>query len=124
MREAALVAPYLHRRPDLHVDPTEAQLFRAQRSRPWVGVISFGSAAPLRYLVSPVLAIPLFAWMIVYHAATSKGLQAKRIARLFTPRRPGHTVGPAGKREDGRPGPRDRNEPRTEGASMPDESPH
>src|SRR5919202_1051053 len=36
------VFPYLHRHPDLLVDPTEAQLFRAQRSRPWVGIISFG----------------------------------------------------------------------------------
>lgn len=32
------VFPYLHRHPDLLVDPSEAQLFRAQRSRPWVGV--------------------------------------------------------------------------------------
>jgi uncharacterized membrane protein len=115
------VFPYLHRHPDLLVDPSEAGLFRAQRSRPWVGVISFGVAAILGYLVSPVLAIPLFAWMIAYHAATSEGLQANRIARLFATRRQRHTAGPAGKRMNDRPEPRDRNEPRTEGATMPND---
>src|SRR5918911_106391 len=45
------VFPYLHRHPDLLVDPTEAQLFRAQRSRPWVGIISFGLAALVGYLL-------------------------------------------------------------------------
>jgi uncharacterized membrane protein len=119
------VFPYLHRHPDLLVDPSEAGLFRAQRSRPWVGVISFGVAAILGYLVSPVLAIPLFAWMIVYHAATSEGLHANQIARLlFAPRHLRHTAGPAGKRKDARPEPRDHHEPRTKGTTMPnDESP-
>jgi uncharacterized membrane protein len=116
------VFPYLHRHPDLLVDPSEAGLFRAQRSRPWVGVISFGVAAILGYLVSPVLAIPLFAWMIVYHAATSEGLHANQIARLlFAPRHLRHTAGPAGERTHAPPEPRDRHEPRTEGATMPDD---
>jgi uncharacterized membrane protein len=117
------VFPYLHRHPDLLVDPSEARLFRAQRSRPWVGVISFGVAAILGYLVSPVFAIPLFAWMIVYHAATSEGLQANRIARLLAPRRLRHTAGPAAnkRKKYARPEPRDRHEPRTEGATMPDD---
>ncbi len=77
------VFPYLHRHPDLLVDPTEAQLFRAQRSRPWVGVISFGIAALGGYLLSPWTAIVLFVWMVAYHAVTSEGLYANRIARLF-----------------------------------------
>ena len=77
------VFPYLHRHPDLLVAPTEAQRFRAQRSRPWIGVISFGIAALVRYLLSPWIAIVLFMWMIAYHAATSEGLHANRIARLF-----------------------------------------
>src|SRR5919206_4731650 len=77
------VFPYLHRHPDLLVDPTEARLFRAQRSRPWVGVISFGIAALVGYLFSPWIAIVLFVWMIAYHAATSEGLHANRITRLF-----------------------------------------
>jgi hypothetical protein len=77
------VFPYLRRHPDLLVAPTEAQRFRAQRSRPWIGVISFGIAALVRYLLSPWIAIVLFMWMIAYHAATSEGLHANRIARLF-----------------------------------------
>jgi len=77
------VFPYLHRHPDLLVDPTDAQPFRAQRSRPWVGVISFGIAGLVGYLISPWIAIVLFVWMIAYHAATSEGLHANQIARLF-----------------------------------------
>lgn len=87
------VFPYLHRHPDLLVDHSEAWLFRAQRSRPWVGVVSFGAAAILGYLVGPVVAVPLFAWMIAYHAATSEGLHANRIARLFFPGRPDRAAG-------------------------------
>lgn len=37
----------------------------------------------MRYLLSPWIAIVLFMWMIAYHAATSEGLHANRIARLF-----------------------------------------
>src|ERR671932_569535 len=77
------VFSYLQRHPDLLVDPTEAQLFRAQRSRPGVGVISFGLAALVGYLLSPWIAIVLFVWMIAYHAATSEGLHANRIMHLF-----------------------------------------
>src|ERR671923_1567424 len=60
------VFPYLHRHPDLLVDRSEARVLRAQRSRPWVGVVSFGAAAILGYLFGPVFAIPLFVWMIAY----------------------------------------------------------
>ena len=81
------VFPYLHRHPDLLVDPSEARVLRAQRSRPWVGVVSFGAAAILGYLFGPV-----FVWMIAYHAATSEGLHANRIARLFWPSHPSHAA--------------------------------
>jgi uncharacterized membrane protein len=86
------VFPYLHRHPDLLVDPSEARVLRAQRSRPWVGVVSFGAAAILGYLFGPVFAIPLFVWMIAYHAATSEGLHANWIARLFWPSYPSHAA--------------------------------
>jgi uncharacterized membrane protein len=88
------VFPYLHRHSDLLVDPTEAQLYRVQRSRPWVGVISFGVAALVGYFLSPVIAILLFVWMIAYHAATSEGLDANRIARLFAWGSPPRQTGP------------------------------
>jgi uncharacterized membrane protein len=91
------VFPYLHRHPDLLVDPSEARVFGVQRSRPWVGVLSFGAAAILGYLVGPVFAIPLFVWMIAYHAATSEGLHANRIARLLSPGHPSHAVRTEGK---------------------------
>ena len=96
------VFPYLHRHPDLLVDHSEAWLFHAQRSRPWVGVVSFGAATILGYLVGPLIAIALFAWMIAYHAATSEGLHANRIARLFSPGRPDRTAGTEGERADPR----------------------
>jgi hypothetical protein len=86
------VFPYLHRHPELLVDPSEARVLRAQRSRPWVGVLSFGAAAILGYLFGPLFALPLFVWMIVYHAATSEGLHASRIARLFSPSRRNHAA--------------------------------
>jgi hypothetical protein len=54
------VFPYVHRHPDLLVAPSEAQLFRAQRSGPWVGVISFGIATIVGYLLSPQIAVLLF----------------------------------------------------------------
>src|SRR5919199_3462201 len=85
------VFPYLHRHPDLLADPSESQLVGAQRSRPWVGVISFGTAALVGYLLGPWIAIVLFVWMIAYHAATSEGLHANRIARLFTRESPRQT---------------------------------
>jgi uncharacterized membrane protein/ketosteroid isomerase-like protein len=90
------VFPYFHLHPDLLVDSTEAQLFRSQRSRPWVGIISFGLAALVGYLLSPWIAIVLFVWMVAYHAATSEGLHANRIARLFT-REPTRQTGDARK---------------------------
>lgn len=85
------VFPYLHRHSDLLVDLTEAQPLRAQRTRPWVGVISFGVAALVGYFLSPVVGILLFVWMIAYHAATSEGLDANRIARLVARANPRQT---------------------------------
>ncbi len=53
-----------------------------------MGVISFGVAAFAGHLLSPVIAILLFVWMIAYHAAASEGLHANRIARVFAPGHP------------------------------------
>jgi uncharacterized membrane protein len=79
------VFPHLSRHPELLERPEEGDLIAAQRSRPWVGVASYAAAGILGWLVSPILALVLFIWMIVYHAVTSEGLQANRIARFLTP---------------------------------------
>jgi uncharacterized membrane protein len=94
------VFPYLHRHPDLLADPSESQLVRAQRSRPWVGVISFGTAALVGYFLSPQIAIVLFIWMIAYHTATSEGLHTNRIARLLAWRRLRQSIGHVSEHED------------------------
>jgi uncharacterized membrane protein len=109
------VFPYLHRYSDLLEDPSKAQLFRAQRSRPWVGIISFSVAALVGHFFSPVIAILLFVWMIAYHAATSEGLHVNRIARLFSWRSQRHKAPPESERGDPRLEPLDRHEDRGEG---------
>ena len=78
------VFPYLARHPDLLREPEEAAVFAKQRSRPLVGVGSYLLAAVLGYYVSPWLAVALFVWMIAYHAVTSEGLHANRLAQVFT----------------------------------------
>jgi uncharacterized membrane protein len=108
------VFPYLHRHSGLLVDPTETHLFRAQRARPWVGVISFGVAALVGYFLSPVIAILLFVWMIAYHAVTSEGLEANRIARLFAWGSPRQTGPPESEHVDPRLESLDRHEDRSE----------
>jgi uncharacterized membrane protein len=78
------VFPYLARHPDLLLDPKDGALFARQYSRPLVGVGSYLLAAVLGYYVTPWLALALFVWMIVYHAITSEGLHANRLAQAFT----------------------------------------
>jgi hypothetical protein len=78
------VFPYLARHPDLLLDPKDAVLFAKQKSRPLVGVASYLLAAVLGYYVSPPLALGLFFWMIAYHAITSEGLHANRLAQALT----------------------------------------
>lgn len=78
------VFPYLARHPDLLLDPKDAVLFAKQKSRPLVGVGSYLLAAVLGYYVSPLLALALFVWMIAYHAITSEGLHANRLAQALT----------------------------------------
>jgi uncharacterized membrane protein len=76
---------HLRRHPELLEDPNESSLVAAQRSRPWVGVISYAIAALLGYLVHPTLALVLFVWMIAYHAITSDGLHSNRVALRMAP---------------------------------------
>jgi uncharacterized membrane protein len=78
------VFPYIARHPDLLLDPKDAVLFAKQKSRPLVGVGSYLLAAVLGHFVSPLLALALFVWMIAYHAITSEGLYANRLAQALT----------------------------------------
>ena len=77
------VFPHLARRPELLLHPGDAALFARQRQRPLVGVVSYLVAAILGYFVAPEIAIALFFWMIAYHAITSEGLHANRLAQAF-----------------------------------------
>jgi uncharacterized membrane protein len=74
---------YLARKPELLLRPDDADLFAKQRQRPFVGLVSYLLAAILGYFVAPEIAIALFLWMIVYHAITSEGLHANRLAQAF-----------------------------------------
>jgi uncharacterized membrane protein len=79
------VFAHLDRHPELLNRPDDRDLIAAQRSRPLVGVVSYAAAGVLGWLVSPIIALALFVWMIIYHAITSEGLQANRIARSLIP---------------------------------------
>lgn len=79
------VFPHLSRHPELLERPEDSDLIAAQHSRPWVGVASYAAAGILGWLVSPIIALALFGWMIIYHAVTSEGLHANRIARALAP---------------------------------------
>jgi len=76
---------HLGRHPELLERDEDRALLAVQRSRPIVGVVSYGAAAVLGWLVSPYVGLALFGWMIVYHAITSEGLQANPLARALAP---------------------------------------
>jgi uncharacterized membrane protein len=78
------VFPYLAHHPDLLIDPKDGEILAKQNSRPLVGVGSYLLAAALGYCVSPWLALVLSVWMIAYHAITSEGLHANRLAQALT----------------------------------------
>jgi len=67
------IFPYLRDHPELLREDTPPAFFHAQRLRPWVGVASYGLAI-LASFYSPWAAMAFFAWMIVFHAATSQDI--------------------------------------------------
>jgi uncharacterized membrane protein len=86
------VFEHLGRHPELLERAEDRPLLLAQRSRPLVGIASYAAAAVLGWFVSPIIALALFVWMIVYHAITSQGLHANPLARALTPGRARATV--------------------------------
>jgi uncharacterized membrane protein len=86
------VFAHLRRHPELLVRAKDQPLLAAQRSRPFIGIVSYAAAGTLGWFVDPFIAVALFIWMIVYHAITSEGLQANPIAQRLTPGRSARAV--------------------------------
>lgn len=73
--------PYLARHPELLKTEAQAAGFAGQLHRPLVGVVSYALAALLGWFVHPLIAVAVFAFMVVYHAETSEGpvLKTERV---------------------------------------------
>jgi uncharacterized membrane protein len=69
----APVFPYLERHRTQLAPGVPPGYFQGQRSRPWVGVVSYGAAIAAGLLVSPWLAVGIFVLIVIYHAWTSEG---------------------------------------------------
>ena len=78
------VFPYLARHPDLLLDPKDAGVLAKQKSRPLAGWAATCWPRCSGTASRPLLALVLFVWMIAYHAITSEGLHANRLAQAFT----------------------------------------
>jgi uncharacterized membrane protein len=74
------IFPYLRDHPQLIEAGTDTSFFHAQRIRPWTGVMLYAAAIAVG-LFSPVLALALFIFMIIFHAATSEGIRVPFLAR-------------------------------------------
>ncbi len=69
------VFPYLAKHPELLKPGVSPQMVRAQFSRPVVGVISYTVAALAGWFIHPVVAVVMFAFMVIYHALTIEGVR-------------------------------------------------
>jgi uncharacterized membrane protein len=69
--------PYLHKNRQLVHERVPELEFRAQFSRPMVGIVANIAAAMLGWFVNPWLALIIFGGMVAYHALTSQGLRHK-----------------------------------------------
>jgi uncharacterized membrane protein len=70
----APIFPYLERHHQTLAPGVGPGYFAAQRSRPWIGVITYGVAIVSGWWFSPWLAIFIFFLMVIYHAYTSEGV--------------------------------------------------
>jgi uncharacterized membrane protein len=68
---------YLHKNRRLVHEHVPTMEFRAQFSRPLVGVVAYIAAGVLGWFVNPWLALVIFGAMVIYHAWTSQGLRHK-----------------------------------------------
>jgi len=81
------VFPYLRDHQELLEHTATAEYFRAQRLRPMIGVVLYGLAVAVVWLVGPAVGLSFFVIMIIFHAVTSEGLQEGPLGRLRRVRR-------------------------------------
>lgn len=79
------IFPYLERHRERLAPDVPQGFFRAQRGRPWVGVIAYAMAALGGWFINPWLAILVFAFMVVYHAWSSEGVSIRRPVERAVP---------------------------------------
>ncbi len=72
------VFPYLRKHPELATPETGPAYFDAQRVRPWIGTL-INMVAAVVATVAPAAALVLCALALVFIAATSEGLRARRL---------------------------------------------
>jgi uncharacterized membrane protein len=72
------VFPYLARHPELLETAGTVKYFAKQWSRPVVGIVAYLVAAAAGWLLHPSIAIAIFAFMVLYHAWTSQGIEDRR----------------------------------------------
>lgn len=69
------IFPYLRDHPELVEPGNDAASFHAQRARPWVGV-GVDTTAAVVAMASPVLALVLWMFSVIFLAATSEGVES------------------------------------------------
>ena len=78
---------YLARHPDLAAEGVDERFFRAERLRAVIGVVLYGVAGLLGYLIAPLLSLAIFVVLPVFYGVTSAGLyQLGPVARRVSPR--------------------------------------
>ncbi|MDO3702857.1 TMEM175 family protein [Micromonospora sp. C28SCA-DRY-2] len=73
-----VVFGYLRRRPEVRAVGIDHAYVRAQTRRPVTGLILYGLAGLLGWLVDPVVGLIAIMVMIAYHAVTSEGIRRRR----------------------------------------------
>ena len=68
----------LLRHPELRVPGIGDGYVRTQVPRPVIGIVLYGLSGVLGWFVNPVLGAATVVLMILFHAATSEGVRARR----------------------------------------------
>ncbi|MGS2618764.1 TMEM175 family protein [Micromonospora sp. LZ34] len=81
-----VVFGYLRRRAEVRGAGVDDAYVRAQERRPVTGLVLYGLAGLLGWLVNPVVGLVGIIVMIVYHAVTSEGIRRRRRSPAGRPR--------------------------------------